>query len=64
MLCGYPPFNGSNDLEIAEAVKEGNIEFCKEDWDYISEEAKDLIKKLLTHNYHKRISAKEALNHV
>ncbi len=61
MLCGYPPFNGSNDMEIAEAVKEGKLEFMKEDWDDISKEAIDLIKKLLTNNYNKRISAIQAL---
>ena len=50
-------------MEIAEAVKEGKLEFCKEDWDDISKESQDLIKKLLTNNYHKRISAQQALEH-
>ena len=63
MLCGYPPFNGSNDIEIAEAVKEGKVEFCEEDWQHISHEAMNLINQLLTNNYEKRISAKKALQH-
>ena len=63
MLCGYPPFNGDSRAEIATAIKEGKLEFLKEDWNHISKKAKDLIKKLLTNNYNKRISAKQAIEH-
>jgi len=31
MLCGYPPFNGDTRAEIAENIKEGKLEFLKED---------------------------------
>ena len=31
MLCGYPPFNGDSRAEIATAIKEGKLEFLKED---------------------------------
>jgi calcium-dependent protein kinase len=27
LLCGYPPFNGENDLDIMKAVKSGKYEF-------------------------------------
>ena len=27
LLCGYPPFNGNDDDEINEAVKEAKFEF-------------------------------------
>lgn len=33
-------------------------------WDVLSNDAKDLIKKMLTYNYKNRISAKEAIGHV
>lgn len=36
----------------------------EEDWGKISNEAKNLIKKMLTYNPAERISAKEALNHI
>jgi calcium-dependent protein kinase len=27
LLCGYPPFNGDNDEEIIQSVKEAELEF-------------------------------------
>jgi len=47
MLCGYPPFYGETDEEILEAVLEGIFDFDDEVWDEVSEEAKNLICKLL-----------------
>lgn len=62
MLCGYPPFYGETDEEILEAVINGVYDFDDEVWDEVSEDAKDLIKKLLVPES-KRISPKEALQH-
>ena len=33
------------------------------DWKYISKEAKDMIKKMLIYDYHKRPTAQELLTH-
>ena len=63
MLCGKQPFNGNDDDEIYENIKKCKIEFNYEEWDNISHDAKDLIKKLLIKDIDKRYSAKEALNH-
>ena len=63
MLSGKAPFNGDNDEEIYQSVRKGKYDFDNEKWDEISNEAKDLIKKLLIHDFNKRFSAKEALNH-
>lgn len=60
MLCGYPPFWGSNDREIYDKVKKGKYEFYSEDWDHISEDAKDLINKMLKYSPAERIAATEA----
>merc|ERR1711988_517111 len=38
-------------------------QFLKPYWDPVSEEAKDLIRKLLVVNPNERLSATEALNH-
>jgi len=62
LLCGYPPFGGANDREILQKVKLGRYKFDEEDWGKISEDAKNLIKKMLTFNPTDRISAREALN--
>ena len=63
MLSGKAPFDGDNDEEIYQSVRKGKYDFDNEKWDEISNEAKDLIKKLLIHDFNKRFSAKEALNH-
>ena len=62
MLCGYPPFNGDDDDEIIEAVKQADLEFDEEDWAHISEGAKALIKRMLTLNPKRRPSAADAMN--
>ncbi|CAK80148.1 unnamed protein product (macronuclear) [Paramecium tetraurelia] len=61
MLCGYPPFGGQ-DQEILQNIELGKYEFDPEDWNKISEDAKNLIKRMLTKDYQLRISAQEAYN--
>ena len=63
LLCGYPPFNGETDKEIMDAVKKGEFDFPEEEWDCISDLAKDLIKKMLTYDPKKRLSANQVLKH-
>jgi len=63
LLCGYPPFNGPNDKVIFQRVLEGKFVFADEDWGEISKPAKDVIKKMLTYEPSKRISADEVLMH-
>lgn len=64
LLVGYPPFNGSDDKKIIDAVKKGKYTLDEPEWDDVSEEAIDLVKKCLTYDPDKRISASEALDHV
>ena len=63
MLCGYPPFEGDNNKEIFKRVLQQKLEFDPEDWDVISDEAKDLIGKMLNKEPSKRISVIECLSH-
>jgi calcium-dependent protein kinase len=63
LLCGYPPFNGESDLDIMKAVKVGKYDFPKEEWDCVSEEAKDLIKNMLKYSPKDRYSAEQCLSH-
>ena len=62
LLCGYPPFYGDDDQEILQMVQKGKFDFDGEEWDEISKEAKDLIKKLIC-KPEKRLTAQEALEH-
>lgn len=62
LLCGYPPFYGDDDQEILAMVQKGKFDFDGEEWDEISKEAKDLIKKLIC-KPEKRLTAQEALEH-
>ena len=63
MLCGKQPFEGDNDDEIYEKIRLCKIDFNDEEQDNISNDAKDLIKKLLIKDAKKRYSAREALAH-
>jgi calcium-dependent protein kinase len=63
LLCGYPPFNGETDNEILNKIKTGKFVFPEEEWDNISDEAKDLITKMLEFNPNTRSSASDCLGH-
>ena len=62
MLWGYPPFDGDTEEEILLSVQTGEYDFNDEVWDNVSDEAKDLIQKLLWAE-NDRLSPKEALEH-
>ncbi|KAK1443235.1 serine/threonine-protein kinase [Babesia gibsoni] len=63
LLCGFPPFNGANETEIIKKVQTGKYSFDMPQWRKVSESAKDLIRRMITYNPAKRITAAEALEH-
>lgn len=65
MLCGFPPFRSAkrDQDELFDFIMEGDYEFLSPYWDNISEEAKDLISKLLVVNPNDRNSAEDVLVH-
>jgi len=63
VLCGYPPFYGDNDAEVLSKVKLGSFTFNTADWKNVSEDAKDLIHKLLKMNPQHRYTAEQSLKH-
>jgi len=63
LLVGYPPFMEDNQRVLFRKIRYGEYEFFKEDWEEISEEAKDLIQKLLVVDPLHRLTAREALRH-
>ncbi len=56
LLSGYPPFDGTSDQEIMQKVKSGKFSFDKKVWASTSQEAKNLIAKLLNINPKQRIT--------
>ena len=68
MLCGYPPFFGDTDQEIYARITQGfkDLEggsFPPEDWNIVSDGAKDLIRKLLQPAPEDRPTAEQARKH-
>lgn len=57
LLCGKPPFDGDNDDEILENVSKGIYKISGPIWSRVSGEGIDLVKKMLTFDPEKRISA-------
>ena len=60
LLCGYPCFNGETDEKIYKQIKKKKYSFPSPEWDVISDDAKNLIKKMLS-DAMERISAEEIL---
>ena len=60
IICGYPCFNGDDDDEIFAAINKGKIVFPSPEWDNISNDAKELIKKMCT-SPEKRLTAEQVL---
>eukprot|EP00536_Pseudo-nitzschia_multiseries_P005978 jgi/Psemu1/254975/estExt_Genewise1Plus.C_1220014 len=63
LLSGNLPFMGRSQKELFRKIVSGKFEFKEEGWDGVSEDAKDLVKKLLVSNPDERITASQALRH-
>lgn len=57
LFCGYPPFNGSTDEKIMHRIKNEDFVFPPEEWDVVSNEAKELISTMLEKDPERRPSA-------
>ena len=60
MLSGYPPFYGENDMEVFEKILRYEYDFEDQVWQGISNDAKELICKMLS-PVQMRIPVKDAL---
>ncbi|KAM8704363.1 hypothetical protein ACLKA7_008897 [Drosophila subpalustris] len=78
LLCGYPPFSGNCGEDcgwnrgencrtcqelLFESIQEGSFSFPEAEWHDVSDEAKNLICRLLVKEASKRLSAEAVLNH-
>jgi calcium/calmodulin-dependent protein kinase I len=61
LLCGYPPFANDNQSLLFQSIRTAEWHFVDKDWAGISEDAKDLIRNLLTVDPMRRLTAKDAL---
>ncbi|OMO95982.1 hypothetical protein COLO4_15570 [Corchorus olitorius] len=63
LLCGNWPFWASTDSGIFQLVKESDPNFDDLPWPSISPEAKNFVKRLLTKDPQRRLTAAQALSH-
>ncbi|XP_032583825.1 serine/threonine-protein kinase PKH2 isoform X2 [Drosophila mojavensis] len=78
LLCGYPPFSGNCGEDcgwnrgencrtcqelLFESIQEGRFSFPEAEWQDVTDEAKDLICRLLVKQASKRLSAEAVLSH-
>lgn len=63
LLAGKPPFVGKDKFEVFDKIRKSKYSLEGDVWNSISEEAKDLIRKLLNKNQKRRLSAVQALEH-
>lgn len=61
MLVGYPPFRGDNRNDIFKKVLKGKYSLKEKEFENISVEGKELIRKLLLRDTKKRITALQAM---
>lgn len=61
LLGGYPPFIEQNQRELFRKIRKGQYEFHEEYWGQVSDDAKNLIRQLLTVNPSKRYDANGAM---
>ncbi|NP_001119996.1 serine/threonine-protein kinase Chk2 [Xenopus tropicalis] len=63
-LSGYPPFSEQNSkIPLKNQIAEGKYTYIPAAWDAVSEQALDLVKKLLVVDPEQRLTTKQALEH-
>lgn len=63
VLCGYPPFPYDSPAVLIKAIINGNYSFPAPEWDRVSGDAKDAVRRMLDIDPHRRITPTEALSH-
>ncbi|CAL5357997.1 hypothetical protein CsSME_00047716 [Camellia sinensis var. sinensis] len=63
LLCGVPPFWAETEQGVAQAIIRSAIDFKRDPWPKVSDNAKDLVKRMLDPDPKKRLTAQEVLEH-
>jgi calcium-dependent protein kinase len=61
LLSDVPPFNGRSDEEISDNIRKGEYSLTSKEWETVSQEAKELVQKLLVLDPAYRISLADAM---
>ncbi|KAJ8566006.1 hypothetical protein K7X08_008582 [Anisodus acutangulus] len=63
LLCGVPPFWAETEQGVAQAIISSVVDFRRDPWPKVSDNAKDLVKKMLNPDPSKRLTAQQVLDH-
>jgi len=63
LLCGYPPFWGDTELEVARSILNERVVLDDEDWAHVSDKGKAMVLGLLERNPSKRLGVDDVLKH-
>ncbi|GMH00038.1 hypothetical protein Nepgr_001877 [Nepenthes gracilis] len=63
LLCGVPPFWAETEQGVAQAIIRSVIDFKRDPWPRVSDNAKDLVRRMLDPDPKKRLTAQEVLDH-
>jgi len=61
LLCGYPPFYGESQFQQFKMIVKGQYEFPPNEWNTVSDEAKNFIARILVVNPQERATSEECL---
>ncbi|TVU50254.1 hypothetical protein EJB05_01620, partial [Eragrostis curvula] len=63
LLCGVPPFWAETEQGIFDQVLHGSLDFESDPWPSVSDNAKDLLRRVLVRDPRKRLTAHQVLCH-
>jgi calcium-dependent protein kinase len=63
LLCGVPPFWAETEQGVAQAIIRSIIDFKREPWPRVSDNAKDLVRGMLNPDPKNRLTAQQVLDH-
>ncbi|KAJ6811744.1 calcium-dependent protein kinase 20-like isoform X1 [Iris pallida] len=63
LLCGVPPFWAETEQGVAQAIIRSVIDFKRDPWPRVSDNAKDLVRRMLDPDPKRRLTAQGVLDH-
>eukprot|EP00924_Labyrinthula_sp_SR-Ha-C_P005095 maker-scaffold_1-snap-gene-21.50-mRNA-1 protein AED:0.04 eAED:0.04 QI:40/1/1/1/0.75/0.6/5/70/408 len=63
LLCGYPPFFDPDQEKLSKKIMRGRYHFRRQDWDVVSDDAKNFIRHLLQRDPVRRYTSERCLSH-